>query len=284
MTMDEPPPLLARSDPAAAACGLTAIVTGAGPRVVLVHGALGDYRQWAPIAGRLQARYRVVDISRRYHWPNAAPSPDAPYSYESHRDDLLTYLRASGGPVHLVGHSYGAGIVLLAALREPRAIRSLVLIEPPFGSLLPDTTPDLEDELADRLSTIATVQALARTGDTDGASRRLIEWAQGGPGGFAALGPDIQRALLENAATIGPTYATAPPAVSCDALRHLRTRTLVVNGERTRRFYRAVGDRAAACIPGARRARIPQAGHMTIVERPEETAALMMTFLAEQAP
>src|SRR5687767_10297567 len=259
--------------------GLTAIETGEGPRVVLVHGSLGDYRQWAPIGDRLRTRYRVVALSRRYHWPNEAPSTDAPYTYENHRDDLLGYLRATDHPVDLAGHSWGAGIVLLAALREPALVRRLILIEPPFGSLLPQDTAGLEDELADRMSMVASLQRLALAGRNDEASRLLIDWTQGGPGGFAALPRDAQDALLQNAATVGPTFSAAPPHVDCDALRALRTPTLVLNGERTRPFYRVVGERATACIPGARRTRIPGAAHMTIVERPQETAALMMEFL-----
>ena len=259
--------------------GLTAIETGEGPRVVLVHGSLGDYRQWAPIGDRLRARCRVVALSRRYHWPNEAPSADAPYTYESHRDDLLGYLRATDHPVDLAGHSWGAGIVLLAALREPALVRSLILIEPPFGSLLPPDTPDLEFEMTDRMSMVSSLQRLVVARRDDEASRLLIDWTQGGPGGFAALPRDVQDALLQNAATVGPTFSAPPPHVDCEALRAMGTPTLVLNGGRTRAFYRVVGERAAACIPGARRARIPGAAHMTIVERPDETVALMMEFL-----
>jgi pimeloyl-ACP methyl ester carboxylesterase len=174
--------------------------------------------------------------------------------------------------------------VLLAALHEPALVRRLILIEPPFGSLLPEDTASLEDELADRMSMVASVKRLALDRRDDEASRMLIDWTQGGPDGFATLSPDVQEALLQNAATVGPTFSAPPPHVDCEALRDLQVPTLVLNGERTRAFYRVVGERAAACIPGARRALIPGAAHMTIVERPEETAALMMEFLEEQMP
>jgi pimeloyl-ACP methyl ester carboxylesterase len=270
-----------RQDPGAAAFGLTAMERGEGPRLILVHGSLGDYRQWTAIGDRLSTRYRVVAISRRYHWPNAAPSLDAAYTYEGHRDDLLGYLRATGGPVHLAGHSYGAGIVLLAALREPELVSRLILIEPPFGSLLPPAAAGLEDEMADRLSMLKSLQDLARTGNDDDASRLLTDWIQGRPDGFAALPREAQDALLQNAATVGPTFSASPPHVDCEALRDLQVPTLVLNGMRTRVFYRAVGERATACVPDARRAWIAGAAHMTIVERPDETAALMMEFLGE---
>jgi pimeloyl-ACP methyl ester carboxylesterase len=273
-----------RQEPGAAAFGLTAMESGEGPRLVLVHGSLGDYRQWTAIGARLSTHYRVVAISRRYHWPNATPSAGAPYTYEGHRDDLLAYLRASEGPVHLAGHSYGAGIVLLAALREPDLVSRLILVEPPFGSLLPPATADIEGEMADRLSMLQSLQDLARTGNDIDASRLLTDWIQGGPGGFAALAREVQDALLQNAATVGPTFSAPPPHVDCEALHALRAPTLVLNGERTRLFYRVVGECAAACVPGARRAWIAGAAHMTIVERPDETAALMMEFLDEGIP
>jgi pimeloyl-ACP methyl ester carboxylesterase len=273
-----------RQDPGAAAFGLTALESGDGPRLVFVHGSLGDSRQWTAIGDRLRTRYRVVAISRRYHWPNAPPAPGAPYTYEGHRDDLLGYLRATGGPAHLVGHSYGAGIVLLAALREPDLVSRLILIEPPFGSLLPPDTADLEAEMADRMAMLKSLQDLARAGKHDDASRLLTDWIQGGPDGFATLPQEVQDTLLQNAATVGPTFSAPPPHVGCETLSAVQVPTLVLNGERTRRYYRVVGERAAACIPGARRAWIPRAAHMTIVERPEETAALMMAFLAEGTP
>jgi esterase len=283
MTTREPHDRQSRQDPGAAAFGLTAQERGDGPRLVFVHGSLGDYRQWTAIGDRLSTRYRVAAISRRYHWPNTAPAPDAPYTYEGHRDDLLGYLRATGGPTHLVGHSYGAGIVLLAALREPDLISRLILIEPPFGSLLPPDTDGLEAEMADRMAMLESLQDLARAEKHDDASRLLTDWIQGRPGGFATLPQDVQDTLLQNAATVGPTFSAPPPHVGCDTLRAVEVPTLVLNGERTRPFYRVVGERAAACIPGARRAWIPQAAHMTIVERPDETAALIMEFLEEKA-
>jgi hypothetical protein len=38
--------------------------------------------------------------------------------------------------------------VLLAAIREPDLIETMTLIEPPFATLLPDTAPVLEEEIA----------------------------------------------------------------------------------------------------------------------------------------
>jgi len=54
--------------------------------------------------------------------------------------------------------------------------------------------------------------------------------------------------------------------------------SLVVTGEQTRGFYRLIGEVTAAGIPGARLAKLPGCSHMTIVEAPGETAAMLERF------
>ncbi len=266
------------------AAGLWIEAGGSGPSVVLVHGALGDYRQWGPIAERLREFFHVTAISRRHHWPNDPPLADAEYSYESHCDDLLASVGGRADPVHLVGHSYGAGIALLAALRAPGAFQTLTLIEPPFASLLPESAPDLEDEIASRAATLQMVRSLSRQGSDEHAARALVDWLQGGPGGFAKLSWDDQQILLQNAKTVGPTFSVAAPVVAPERLRTLRVPAFVLDGEHTRPYFALIAETAVSCFPHARRARVPRAGHMTIVERPAEIAELLLGFLQAPAP
>ncbi len=270
----------AQSNMAPSGSGLTAIARGQGPEVVLVHGALGDYREWAPIGDQLEARYRVVALSRRYHWPGSPPADDAAYSYESHSNDLRSFLNSIGHPVHLIGHSYGAGVALLTAIRAPQFIRSLTLIEPAFGSLLPAKGPGVEAELVSRDSMTATVRKLAREGQDERAAEVLIDWVQGSPGGFSKLPAAVREGMLANAKTAASTFAVRAPEVSCDQLRKLNVPTLVLKGERTRVFYRLIAQEVASCVPGAESATIPSSGHMTIVENPGQTVALVQPFLA----
>src|SRR6266481_3947806 len=58
--------------------------------------------------------------------------PPSGYRIEDSVADLGTLLDALevSGPVHLVGHSYGASVALRAALAEPARFASVVLIEP----------------------------------------------------------------------------------------------------------------------------------------------------------
>jgi pimeloyl-ACP methyl ester carboxylesterase len=257
-------------------------IVGSGPEVVLVHGSLGDYRQWTPMAAAARNRFRLTAVSRRYHWPGVAAPAHGAYTYEVQRDDLVALLRTWRQPVHLVGHSYGAGIVLLVALAEPALLRSLVLVEPAFNSLLPDEGPGLDDERRSRASMIAAVRERAAAGDHAAAARALIDWVQGSGGEFASLPAWVQAALLDNAVTAGPTVSHPPPRVSREDLGALAVPTLVVAGEHTRLYYRLIARQVAAAIPGARAIELAGAAHMTIVERPDDTAAVLASFFDEQ--
>lgn len=272
-------PLNAVPDPQAHAAGLASMVAGSGPDVVLVHGSVGDYRQWGAVSVPLAARHTVVAISRRHHWPQAAASRDVRYTYDDHRDDLLQYVRSRPERVHLVGHSYGAGVVLLAALSDPSRVRTITLIEPAFNTLLPADAPGLECEQVSRTAMVAEVRARAAAGDDAGATRALIDWVQGGPGGFDGLSADVRQWMLDNAVTAGPTLGHIPPVVTVEQLRELIVPTLVVTGQRTRLYYRLIGERVAAAVPQARYTQIADAMHMSIVERPDAVAAAIESIV-----
>jgi len=261
------------------ASGMTALTTGRGPALILVHGALGDYRQWDPMAERLRPHFRVVAISRRFHWPNDPPAQTDGYTVESQRDDLLALMQSIAEPVHLVGHSYGAVVVLAAALAEPVRVRTLTLIEPPLPSLFPVSAAGLAEENSSRAAMATALRAQVDAGDHEAATSTLFDWIQGGAGGFAALPEASRHQLLENARTIGPPYAKPAPGFVCSQLARLAMPTLVLNGADTRPFYLRSGQAVAACIPGSRSGVVPAARHMVMVENPRATAAAILDFL-----
>lgn len=270
------PPHVPLREPA----GLALTARGRGPDVVLVHGALGDYRQWEPMGRALSRDYRVIAVSRRFHWPNPPPAGGVDYTFEAQSADLDALLQSLGGPAHLVGHSYGAGVALLTAQRHPELVRSLVLFEPPFGSLVAPSASEFASEQASRDSMVAALRASVQAGAVERAAEALIDWVQGGPGGFRRLPRAVQEELRANAATVGPTYATPAPVITCGQLRALGLPVLILRGEQTRPWYRVIAEAAAACIPSAEAAVIPAAGHMSIVENPSGSAALVARFIA----
>lgn len=104
--------------------------TGASP-VVLVHGTMtwGTDEHFGFAAQRpLADHYRLIVMDRRGY----GASPDLEdNAYESDYDiDAQDVVGLLGAGAHLVGHSYGGVVAMLAAARHPQVVRSLTLIEP----------------------------------------------------------------------------------------------------------------------------------------------------------
>ena len=75
--------------------GLALEARGHGADVVLVHGALGDFRQWRPITDSLSRDFHVVALSRRFHWPNLNRLDEGGYTFAAHSADLAAVAAAT---------------------------------------------------------------------------------------------------------------------------------------------------------------------------------------------
>jgi pimeloyl-ACP methyl ester carboxylesterase len=95
------------------------------PRVVFVHGSVvngeGTWAAQRPLAGRFE-----LVVPNRRGFP---PGPDV--ERVDFEDEAVWLDRFLEPGTHLVGHSYGGVISLLAAARRPELLRSLTVIEPP---------------------------------------------------------------------------------------------------------------------------------------------------------
>ena len=97
---------------------------GAGPRVLLVHGSIVDARRTWRHQLELAEHWELWLANR----PGFAGSPPLPRGDFEAEAPLFAELLGDGA--HLVGHSYGAVIALLAAALRPEAVRSLTVSEP----------------------------------------------------------------------------------------------------------------------------------------------------------
>jgi len=98
-------------------------VSGSGPHLVLVHGTTADHTRWRPILPALEAKHTVHAIDRR---GRGGSGDQLPYAIEREFEDVARVCDAIGGPVDLLGHSYGAICPFEASLRAS-SLRKLVL-------------------------------------------------------------------------------------------------------------------------------------------------------------
>lgn len=101
---------------------------GSGPRLVLVHGSIGNARTTWSQQGDLADRFTLVYVTRG-GYPPGPPLPQI--DFEDQAEELAAILEPGD---HLAGHSYGGVVSLLAAGRRP-ALGSLTVCEPPAFAL-----------------------------------------------------------------------------------------------------------------------------------------------------
>lgn len=124
------------------------VENGNGDSLVFVHGSASDYRTWNKQLEFFGKYYHTVVYSRRFHWPNEQISDKEDYSMVKHVEDLEEFLKFIGSqPVHLVGHSYGALLCILLAIKNPKLIQTLTLAEPPAVALFISNIPKPMDIL-----------------------------------------------------------------------------------------------------------------------------------------
>jgi pimeloyl-ACP methyl ester carboxylesterase len=98
---------------------------GSGEPLVLLHPGAADARAFEAIVPGLADRFRVLRPDRRGH--GRTPDVAGPITYEQMALDTIAFLKqVVGGPAYLVGHSDGAPVALLVALRRPDLVRRLV--------------------------------------------------------------------------------------------------------------------------------------------------------------
>jgi pimeloyl-ACP methyl ester carboxylesterase len=104
---------------------------GAGPSVVLIHGANGNLRDWTfHLAGELAQHHDVIAFDRPSHGYTDGVTPGGdPHAQAA----LLRDAAAALGVNHplIAGHSYGGAVALAWALDAPTDVAGLCLIAAP---------------------------------------------------------------------------------------------------------------------------------------------------------
>jgi len=209
---------------------------GSGVPVVLIHGGLGDYREWSAQIGPFSEYYRVVNYSRRYNYPNRNPDPDRPdHSAAVEARDLDAFLDTLKlQRVHLVGYSYGGLTALFFATQHPERLRSLTLAEPAIMKWLPQI-PGGEAELDKFMTTMWKPAGEAFRKEQPETALRITCDYFSGKGSYDKLPAEGRRLLMSNiqewkALT---TSQDSFPMVDRDVVRRLKVRTLLITSEKT---------------------------------------------------
>jgi esterase len=103
---------------------------GTGQPVVLVHGAMSDFRYFSGVMNTLSSKYTVIAVSLRHYYPERWDGKGGSFSLRQHLADVAAFIQMlKAGPVHLIGHSRGGSLSLYVASAHGERVRTLTVAE-----------------------------------------------------------------------------------------------------------------------------------------------------------
>ena len=247
---------------------------GAGTPLVLVHGAACDGRIWQPQLDALADEFTVVSWDE----PGAGRSSDVPagFGLADYAHCLATLIETLAlGPAHVAGLSWGGTVAQELYRHHPELVATLIFADTYAGwkGSLP------EQEVQARIA---------------GASRMLAappeEFDPTLPGLFAGEPPAEFVPLLEQlAADVRPEslrtqLSLMAEADQCDLLPQIAVPTLLLWGERDARSPLSVAHQFEDAIPDTQLVVIPECGHVSNLEQPEQFNDAVREFCRAHPP
>jgi pimeloyl-ACP methyl ester carboxylesterase len=245
---------------------------GDGPTVVLVPGSCSTGAAWRPIVSHWNNRFRCVTTSLLGYGGTAErrTAPDVDIAHEA--DVIEAVVERAGGPVHLVGHSFGALAAVAVALRNRVPLRSLAILEAPALELLAAMGEHQHyrafREMNDRYF------GAFHAGDSD-AIAVMIDF-YGGAGTFAAWPPRVRGYAVETTAVNIRDWASAYEfKLTPAALAHITIPTLVLRGAESHPAIRRANELLAGCMTDAALIDVAGAAHFMISTHARDLAGLI---------
>ncbi|MGZ9225615.1 MAG: alpha/beta fold hydrolase [Anaerolineales bacterium] len=227
--------------------------------IVLVHGSTIDsHTDWDPIAPELARRYRVFAPDCRGH--GRSNNPNMSYSFKELADDVAVFVRAMGYErAHIIGHSNGGNVALVALMEHPEIIQTCV------------------PQAANAYVTRYLIEREPKVFDPDRVAREVPDWMNE----MITLhdevnGKDYWRELL----WLTMKEIISEPNYSPSELARVDKPTLVIMGAEDR--VNAPDEHAqyiADNIPNAELWIPEKTGHSVHLERREEWIAKVLDFL-----
>jgi pimeloyl-ACP methyl ester carboxylesterase len=253
---------------------------GTGAPLLYLHGFADVHsvkENWLPFHEQLARAARVMAPAH----PGCAQT-DENKDIDIIEDVVFHYLEVLDGlrltQFDLVGSCVGGWIAAEIAARHPEKVRKLVLIGAAGlfveGALIGDIFMNAQPEYGSSYATLR--EMLFSSAD----HRMALEMF---PDGKGELEDEVRRyQMLRFGSRIGfkPPYFYNRPLRN--RLHRVSSPALVIWGEKDNMVPRAHGEAYAKLIPGAKELKvISGAGHSVHVEEPDETAKLVLDFLAK---
>jgi pimeloyl-ACP methyl ester carboxylesterase len=268
---------------------------GKGPLAHFAHATGLCAGTYTPLAERLTPYLKILGMDDRGHGGTKAPAnPQELKNWDIFVDDLERFVENLGEPVIAMGHSRGATVSLLLAIKRPDLIRKLILIDPtilPFSWMwwwyiakltglarfvpIIATAAKRRSEWPDQKSMLETYQV----------KPVFQTWQDGFLDAYTKDGTvkaeDGMIRLCCHPSWESKCFAVCPHDIWRYVSR-LQKPALVLYGAESDTFLASAAKRFKAKVPGAALRCFKDAGHFVPMQRPDETVKVILDFLKDE--
>ncbi len=228
------------------------------PTLVLVHGAGGSRLHWPPDLRRM-AEAAVLTLDLPGHGRSEGSGCE---TIQGYADAVAAFLDAvDAAPAVIVGHSMGGAVAQTLALKRPDQVARIALIA--TGARLRVAPAILQGIRDDFQQAVDLITRYAWAPDADPSVRELGRQA------LRDTGPDV---LLAD-------FLACDRFDVMDHLSGIQVPTLVIGGTADQLTPTYYARFLAENIPDARMVTVEGAGHMVMLELPEEVAEAVRRFV-----
>jgi pimeloyl-ACP methyl ester carboxylesterase len=252
---------------------------GTGTPVAFLHSGVGSAGEWKQVFSLWPEGYRLVAIDA--YRDGTGPGIPGRRTLDDYADQVYAVGEHVGGPVCLVGFSWGGATALRAAAAAPELVDSLAVVEPEAYALLRAQDADAYAQicaLRDRW------RAHVRAGRWYEAFEQFVDFYNG-PGSFAGWPPSRRDAFLAEQQTRGDLWDVLfdDGLLNVDALAGLTAPVHVIEGSQTSAVDHAICDVVRRHVPHARHTLIDGAGHMMPLTHPQPLTRALLTGMKPAA-
>jgi pimeloyl-ACP methyl ester carboxylesterase len=268
--------------------------SGKGRPVIFVHGIPTDYRIWDRVVSGFQD-IRAITYSRRCAAPNQNSVSPAESTVEVNSSDLLNLIHELNveDPI-LIGHSYGGFVSLYTVWKNPGLIKTLILVEPAVPSILVRNEDSPLQVLGFLLRNPGAALSARKfqngklraalkayeSGNYDAAARNFYDGIRENAGAFDQASPELRKLMLDNGRTVGELESVFPVFAKSDAAS-IRANTLLLKGEKSPKWLRAIVDDLGRSLPRATVVEISSSGHLPHVDNPADFLNTIRAFIGK---
>jgi pimeloyl-ACP methyl ester carboxylesterase len=253
---------------------------GAGAPVVFLHSGVGSAGEWKRVFSLWPDGYQLFAIEA--YRDGTGPGVAGRRSLDDYADQVYAVGEHVGGPICLVGFSWGGATALRVGAAATELVASLAVIEPEAYALLRTEDPHAYAEicgLRDRW------RAHVRTERWYEAFEEFIDFYNG-PGAFARWPPERREGFLAVQRARGDLWDVLfdDSLLAPEALTRVTAPLHVLEGSQTSAVDHAICDVIRRHVPHARHTLIEGAGHMMPLTHPKPLTYALLAGMKRRAP